>query len=431
MVVIGHDIWKRRFSGDPGVVGRTVRLGSERRTVAGVMPEGFAFPAAHEIWIPLRVDTVGSGTRRGTRPPGVRTARSGRVQSAGAGRVAGDRSTRRRLVCRGRTSTCELNSFRMPGCSSTRPTSRLGLALGNIFVVMLLVLVSANVALLMFARAATRESEIAVRSALGASRARIVGQLFVEGLVLAALAVVVGLVAARVGVRSLLATLEADCRTAASVLGERPPHADHRDLRRRADDPERGHHQRSPRAEGHQPRTGGPASAIDGRGRRLPVRRGLDRRHRGAGRRHADVSGRLVFLSSLGRRGTDPRRWILHRHVPLGAPPDRSRQCARSADRCDRAGVSFAPPQDLHGTGAAPGCRTRGRRFDVCRSAAGNAASSLVGRGRRRGGDRDVRPRAFGVFGLGRAELLRCRRCADPGGSRVHGRRCRVALPAR
>ena len=70
---------------------------------------------------------------------------------------------------------------------------QLGLSLGNAFVVMLLVLVSANVALLMFARAATRENEIAVRSALEAGRARIVTQLFVEALVLAGLAVAVGL----------------------------------------------------------------------------------------------------------------------------------------------------------------------------------------------------------------------------------------------
>jgi predicted permease len=75
---------------------------------------------------------------------------------------------------------------------------------------MLLVLVSANVALLMFARTATRETEIAVRSALGAGRARIVLQLFIEALVLAGLAVVVGLVAARLALGSLLATLEAD-----------------------------------------------------------------------------------------------------------------------------------------------------------------------------------------------------------------------------
>src|SRR5687767_7749170 len=64
VIVIGHDIWTRRFSGDPGVVGRTVGLGSERRTVAGVMPKGFAFPARHEVWIPLRVhagSTPGEG----------------------------------------------------------------------------------------------------------------------------------------------------------------------------------------------------------------------------------------------------------------------------------------------------------------------------------------------------------------------------------
>ena len=71
------------------------------------------------------------------------------------------------------------------------------------FVVMLLVLVSANVALLMFARGSSRESEITVRSALGAGRARIVVQLFIEALVLAALAAGIGLAAAR---RSSVAT---------------------------------------------------------------------------------------------------------------------------------------------------------------------------------------------------------------------------------
>ena len=65
VIVIGHDIWQRRFSGDPGVVGRTVRLGSERQTVAGVMPEGFAFPATHDIWIPLRVQAAGSAPGEG------------------------------------------------------------------------------------------------------------------------------------------------------------------------------------------------------------------------------------------------------------------------------------------------------------------------------------------------------------------------------
>jgi putative ABC transport system permease protein len=208
VIVISHDTWTRRFSGDPGVVGRTVRLGSERRTVAGVMPERFAFPATHHIWIPLRV-------RPGSAPgeaPGLvvfgRLARDASREQAQAELLAiGQRTAvdapkthehlRPQLVPYVRLF---FDSFDV----------RLGLAIGNVFVVMLLLLVSANVALLMFARAASRESEIAVRSALGASRARIVAQLFVEGLVLAGLAVVVGLVAAHTGLRSLLAIVEAN-----------------------------------------------------------------------------------------------------------------------------------------------------------------------------------------------------------------------------
>jgi hypothetical protein len=84
----------------------------------------------------------------------------------------------------------------------------MALNLWNAFVVLLLVLVSGNVALLLFARGASRESEITMRSALGAGRARIVVQLFIEALVLAVLAAVIGLAAARMGLRSLLAMME-------------------------------------------------------------------------------------------------------------------------------------------------------------------------------------------------------------------------------
>jgi putative ABC transport system permease protein len=209
VLVIGHDIWMRRFSGDPGVVGRTVRLGSKRWTVAGVMPEGFSFPAAHEIWIPLRVHAVGHGPGEA---PGLLVF--GRLdRDASKAQAQAELQAIGHRAADGLPETPEhLRAQLVPytWLFSDPSDLQLGLALGNIFVVMLLVLVSANVALLMFARAATRETEIAVRSALGASRARIVGQLFVEGLVLAGLAVVIGLAAARIGIRSLLATLAAD-----------------------------------------------------------------------------------------------------------------------------------------------------------------------------------------------------------------------------
>jgi predicted permease len=208
VIVMGHEIWRERFAGDPDVLGRTVRLGNEETTVVGVMPEGFAFPAAHAAWVPLRIDNVVSASREG---PTLLVF----------GRLAKDASTER--------AQAELHAIglRMAAGSPERrerlrpqivPYTRLffdpenvriGVNLGNAFVVMLLVLVSANVALLMFARAASRESEIALRSALGAGRARIVTQLFVEALVLAGLAVGVGLAAARVGLRGFLALREA------------------------------------------------------------------------------------------------------------------------------------------------------------------------------------------------------------------------------
>jgi putative ABC transport system permease protein len=209
VVVIGHDVWKRRFESDPGVIGQTVRLGIDLRTVVGVMPEGFTFPARQELWIPLQRDAAASAP--GEEPELLVFGRLG----PGASR----RQAQAELDVMGVTARTGSGE----GRAQLRPQLvqfsrllfdsqdiRIGLVLGNAFVVMLLLLVCANVALLMFARTATRETEIAVRSALGAARVRIVIQLFLEALVLAGVAVVIGIAAARVGVRSLLATLEAD-----------------------------------------------------------------------------------------------------------------------------------------------------------------------------------------------------------------------------
>ena len=209
VMVIGHGIWRERFAGDSSVLGRTVRLGAEQTTIVGVMPEGFKFPAAHNAWVPLRIDRAASGPAQG---PALlvfgRLAEQASAQQAQA-----------ELNAIGLHTAVELFGTREHLRPEVVPFARLffdsadirtALNLWNAFVVMLLVLVSGNVALLMFARGASRESEITVRSALGAGRARIVVQLFIEALVLAALAAGIGLAAARVGLRLLRATVEAD-----------------------------------------------------------------------------------------------------------------------------------------------------------------------------------------------------------------------------
>ena len=201
-VVIGHDLWQSRFQGDSTVIGRTVHLTGMPATIVGVMPDGFAFPHTQELWAPLRIDVSGYERREGMSirivgrlAPGV-TLDEARTELTNLGRIAAGDYPRTHEHLRPQLFTFA-QSLRAVG----GPAEAMMLLTGNVFVVMLLVLVCANVGLLMFARAATRESEIVVRSALGASRRRIVMQLFAEALVLGAAAAVVGLTAAAWGVR--------------------------------------------------------------------------------------------------------------------------------------------------------------------------------------------------------------------------------------
>jgi putative ABC transport system permease protein len=212
VVVIGHEVWTRRFAANPAVLGQVVRLGSEQTIVVGVMPEGFTFPTAHGLWIPLQPEIrsgsdFGSEIRHG---PNFELLVFGRLaddasraqaqaELSAIGLPAGDGSPRAREQRLPQLVPYSWLQFDPQG-------AQMALALGNTFAVILLVLVSANVALLMFARSASRETEIAVRGALGAGRARIVVQLFTEALVLAGVAVAIGLAAARMGLESLLAT---------------------------------------------------------------------------------------------------------------------------------------------------------------------------------------------------------------------------------
>ncbi|HEX9562934.1 MAG TPA: FtsX-like permease family protein [Gemmatimonadaceae bacterium] len=199
VLVIGHDVWQARFGADSGVIGRRVRLGGTAVEIVGVMPEGFAFPVAHNAWRPFRMDPLDHARREG--PP----------ISVFARLVEGSRlkDARLEIALLGQRIAIEspethehLRPQVVPYAQSDLPTlASLALLSSNLLLVLLVLLVSANVALLMFARAATREGEIVIRSALGASRRRVVIQLFSEALVLGALAAAAGLAAASAGIR--------------------------------------------------------------------------------------------------------------------------------------------------------------------------------------------------------------------------------------
>ena len=210
VIVIGYDTWQTRFNGDSNVVGRTVRLGDTRSTIVGVMPKGFGFPIAYNFWVPLRLDATPYAPRTGPEirvfgrlARGVTLAESqAEVRTVGLRAAADAPATHKHLQPR------VLPYARSIMFVPTEGT--IGLVAVNVFLAMLLVLVFGNVALLVFARAATRESEIVVRTALGASRARIVMQLFAEALVLGGVGAAVGLVAADFGLQWGFAILGAN-----------------------------------------------------------------------------------------------------------------------------------------------------------------------------------------------------------------------------
>ena len=201
VAVLGYDVWRTRFESDPNVLGRSVQLGNDFVTIVGVMREGFAFPLAHELWTPFRMEGVPSPrsgaaiTVFGMLASGatIETAQA-ELATVGARTAVEQPATHQHLQPQVRPYVW---LFLEPSISD-RPI----MASIYFFAVMLLVLVSSNIALLMFARAASRESELAVRTALGASRSRIVAQLFAEALVLGGVAAVVGLAAADIALRN-------------------------------------------------------------------------------------------------------------------------------------------------------------------------------------------------------------------------------------
>ena len=191
VIVLGYHLWRSRFFGDAAILGRDVQLGKSTTTVVGVMPEGFAFPVSHQFWVPLRED-ASSYARRDGPPiqvfgrlaPGVSLDEAQAELSALGARAAADSpGTHEHL----RPRVVKYVELFVGGQAG--PQAYLA---SFIFITLLLVLAS-NVATMVFARTASRENEIAMRFALGSTRRRILGQFFIEALVLALAATALGL----------------------------------------------------------------------------------------------------------------------------------------------------------------------------------------------------------------------------------------------
>jgi len=193
VVVLGYDVWQRSLGGRRDVVGSVVKLGDKPATVIGVMPKGFGYPVNHDAWTPLSL-RVSYGALEGDAISVIGRLAPGVTQEQANAklRVLGERAT---------AALPETHAHLRPrvmrlGEPPEMPDGISQFAMQNMPVLLVLLIACTSVGTLIYARTAAREGEIAVRSALGASRARIIAQLFVEALVLASVAAAVGLVAA-------------------------------------------------------------------------------------------------------------------------------------------------------------------------------------------------------------------------------------------
>ncbi|MEX2177072.1 MAG: ABC transporter permease, partial [Gemmatimonadaceae bacterium] len=208
-VVLSHGLWQRRFGGDRDVVGRTIQLNGEARTVIGVLPVSFRLPLDFsddrptEIWYPLD-PAAGFWTSWGDHSLiGVARLAEGATTASATTAM---HALEERWVRDGDWSNRKLTGrAAIPAKELVLGDVRyaLGVLLGAVGVILLIA--CANVANLMLARSDERHREVAVRAALGASRIRIVRQLLTESTMLAMIGGVLGVALAHGAVRVLVA----------------------------------------------------------------------------------------------------------------------------------------------------------------------------------------------------------------------------------
>ena len=195
-VVIGHGLWQQRFNGDPDIVGKTLRVNSQPAQVVGVMPQGFAFPFNNAVWAPLM--TPSRLPPRGRQQSVEVFARLAQGSSMAEASAELDAALARIEQADTDTPVADrvvVKPYNEEFVGRARQT------IGAMFLAVLLVLAIAclNVANLMIARGAQRRRESAIRSAIGASRARLVMLALNEALLIALAAVIIGSTLALIG----------------------------------------------------------------------------------------------------------------------------------------------------------------------------------------------------------------------------------------
>ena len=191
VAIISYRLWKTRFGGDPDVVGQWITVNETARQIVGVMPQDFSFPAPSiDLWMPVRIDAQHMWAdflywMIGRVRPGITLEQARAEFKAAAPQVAAQYPW---TMGKDYVAMFNIGPLQHDSAGEIRPT--LLLLLGAAALILLVACV--NVANLLLAKTATREREIAIRTALGASRRRIIRQLLTESTFFALIGGVVG-----------------------------------------------------------------------------------------------------------------------------------------------------------------------------------------------------------------------------------------------
>ncbi len=190
VALIGERVWKLQFNADPNVVGRQMRINGKPTSVIGVMPERFAFPVAEAIWMPLSNDRAFAASDAAQDVKTFGRLRDGESIAQAKSDFAGMvkvLATERSEPLRGDAAKVQpfADEFILPQIKAANTAMFIAVSL-------VLLIACANVASLVMARFAARTRELAVRSALGASRRRLIVQVLAETIIISLCATALG-----------------------------------------------------------------------------------------------------------------------------------------------------------------------------------------------------------------------------------------------
>jgi len=204
-IILGYDIWQSRFSGERDILGKSVVANGVSRTIVGVMPQGFLFPNAERLWLPLEIDPSAYERGEGPRFSVIGRLRDGVSESQAEARLAAVAAGLEEAYPESnegvRPTLMTLKQALVPGAYYGLFYSMVGAAFG------VLLIGCVNVANLLLARATARAQEVAVRSALGAGRCRLMMLMLTEVSMLAIIGGGIGFVLGHLGLQWFLAQM--------------------------------------------------------------------------------------------------------------------------------------------------------------------------------------------------------------------------------